>query len=151
MWNYWNKQTMNWLSMDLAIDLQLLIILLQVNQLPTSTFLSRVSVAISLYTAFVWFVNLSIHVFLIVCPLIVFSWTIVPLTNFSLPTNFTLIYNNESSYEQRSPAVKCDIRWKPHIIEVLLCGRKFLGISSNSNILTVTIDFLFETFDERLF
>ena len=137
---------MNWLSMDLAIDLQLLIILLQVNQLPTSTFLSRVSVAISLYTAFVWFVNLSIHVFLIV-----FSWTIVPLTNFSLPTNFTSIYSNERSYEQRSLAVKCDIRWKPHIIEVLLCGRKFLGISSNSNILTVTIDFLFETFDERLF
>ena len=40
-----------------------------------------------------------------------------------------------------------------HIVEVLVYGRKFLDISSNSNILNATIDFLLETkkFDERLF
>ena len=40
-----------------------------------------------------------------------------------------------------------------HIVEVLLYGRKFLDISSNTNILNATTDFLFETkrFDERLF
>ena len=40
-----------------------------------------------------------------------------------------------------------------HIAEVLLYGKKFLGISSNTNILNSTIDFLLETnrFDERLF
>ena len=40
-----------------------------------------------------------------------------------------------------------------HIVEVLLYGRKFLDISSNTNILNATIDVLLETkrFDERLF
>ena len=40
-----------------------------------------------------------------------------------------------------------------HIVEVLLYGRKFLDISSNTNILNTTIDFLLETkrFEERLF
>ena len=40
-----------------------------------------------------------------------------------------------------------------HIVEVLLYGRKFIDISSNTNILKATIDFLLETkrFDERLF
>ena len=40
-----------------------------------------------------------------------------------------------------------------HIVEILLYGRKFLHISSNTNILNATIDFLLETkrFDERLF
>ena len=40
-----------------------------------------------------------------------------------------------------------------HIVEVLLYGRKFLDISSNTNILNTTTDFLLETkrFDERLF
>ena len=40
-----------------------------------------------------------------------------------------------------------------HIVEVLLYGRKLLDISSNTNILNATIDFLLETkrFDERLF
>ena len=39
------------------------------------------------------------------------------------------------------------------IVEVILYGRKFLDISSNTNILNATIDFLLETnrFDERLF
>ena len=32
-----------------------------------------------------------------------------------------------------------------HIVEVLLYGRKFLDISSNTNILNATIDFLLET------
>ena len=38
-------------------------------------------------------------------------------------------------------------------VEVLRHGRKFLDISSNTNILNATIDFLLETkrFDERLF
>ena len=40
-----------------------------------------------------------------------------------------------------------------HIVKVLLHGRKFLDISSNTSILNATIDFLLETkrFDERLF
>ena len=40
-----------------------------------------------------------------------------------------------------------------HIVENLLYGGKFLDISSNTNILNATIDFLLETkrFDERLF
>ena len=40
-----------------------------------------------------------------------------------------------------------------HIAEVFLYGRKFLDISSNTNILNATIEFLHETkrFDERLF
>ena len=40
-----------------------------------------------------------------------------------------------------------------HIDEVLLYGRKFLDISSNTNTLNATIDFLLETkrFDERIF
>ena len=40
-----------------------------------------------------------------------------------------------------------------HILEVLLQGRKFLDISSNTNTLNATIGFLFETkrFDERPF
>ena len=40
-----------------------------------------------------------------------------------------------------------------HIVEALLYRRKFLDISSNINILNVTMDFLLETrrFDERLF
>ena len=40
-----------------------------------------------------------------------------------------------------------------HIVEVLLYGRKLLDISSNTNILNATIDFLLETkrFEERLF
>ena len=40
-----------------------------------------------------------------------------------------------------------------HIVEVILHGRKLLGISVNSNILNATIHFLLETkrFEERLF
>ena len=40
-----------------------------------------------------------------------------------------------------------------HIDEVLLYGRKFLDISSNTNTLNATIDFLLETkrFDESIF
>ena len=40
-----------------------------------------------------------------------------------------------------------------HIVEVHLYGRKFLDISSNTNILNAPIDFLLETkrFDERPF
>ena len=41
----------------------------------------------------------------------------------------------------------------PHIVEVILHGRKLLDISSNTNILHATIDFLLEakSFDEKIF
>ena len=41
----------------------------------------------------------------------------------------------------------------PHIVVVLLHGRKLLDISSNTNILHATIDFLLEakSFDEKFF